>query len=188
MLPYLSFPVYSIFFFNFIEGGVGNLPFKKKKTENLKPQEMGEKNQCTRIGLKPRTTLKWAQWFLEWRSLTPRTFPYAPIRVQPWRCSGSSDVSKRTQESTKESCLALWGMALSVCPEWSLVRKWSGNKRSWLPYEDVWQVALRKNTKSGSSIWQLCVGKWQLRTGTDLPSMLLDQSSDEGGQCTWCEW
>lgn len=43
MLPYLSFPVYSIFFFfNFIEGGVGNLPFKKK-TENLKPQEMGGK-------------------------------------------------------------------------------------------------------------------------------------------------
>ena len=30
MLPYLSFPVYSIFLFYFIEGGVGNLPFKKK--------------------------------------------------------------------------------------------------------------------------------------------------------------
>ena len=37
--------------------------------------------------------------------------------------------SKRTQESTKENCLALWGMALSVCPEWSQVRKGSGNKR-----------------------------------------------------------
>ena len=33
MLPYLSFPVYScvvLFCFNFIEGGVGYLPFKEK--------------------------------------------------------------------------------------------------------------------------------------------------------------
>lgn len=52
MLPSLSFPVYSIFFFNFIEGGVGNLPFKKK-TENLKPQEMGEKISAQESGLSP---------------------------------------------------------------------------------------------------------------------------------------
>lgn len=62
---------------------------------------------------------------------------------------------------------------VSVCPEWSLVRKWSGSIRSRSPPEGVWQVALRKNTKSGSSTWQLCVGRWQLRTGTDLPSTCL---------------
>lgn len=32
-----------VFFFNFIEGGVGNLPFKKKKNRKFKTPEMGEK-------------------------------------------------------------------------------------------------------------------------------------------------
>lgn len=48
---------------------------------------------------------------------------------------------------------------ISVCPEWGLVRKRSGSVRSWSPREDVWQVALRKNTKSGSSMRQLCIGR-----------------------------
>lgn len=66
--------------------------------------------------------------------------------------------------------------AVSVCPEWGLVRKWSGSVRSWSPREDVWQVALRKNTKSGSSMWQLCIGRWWLRTGTELPSTRLTKA------------
>lgn len=48
---------------------------------------------------------------------------------------------------------------VSVCPEWSLVRRRSGSVQSRSPPEDVWQMALRKNTKSGSSMWQLCIGR-----------------------------
>lgn len=47
MLPYLSFPVYScvvLFCFNFIEGGVGYLPFKKKNRKFKTPGNGGKKS------------------------------------------------------------------------------------------------------------------------------------------------
>lgn len=67
-----------------------------------------------------------------------------------------------------------------------LVRKQSESIQSWSPHEDVWQVALRKNAKSGSSMWQLCIGG----DGPELELNCLpplDKCSDEGGQYL-CEW
>lgn len=75
-----------------------------------------------------------------------------------------------TPELTKESYVALERMALSV----SVLNGASSGSSLGVPSHGhlmkVWQVALRKNTKSGSSMWPLCRGGWQLQTKTELLS------------------
>lgn len=114
---------------------------------------------------------------LEWRSLTPCTFPHAPIQVQQWRCSSPSGLARGTQRVDQGKLFGpIRNATVSVCPEWGLVRKQSGSVQSQSLHEDVWQVALRKNTKSGSSMWQLCMGRWRLWTRTELPSTRLTKA------------
>lgn len=75
-----------------------------------------------------------------------------------------------TPEVTKESYVALERMALSV----SVLNGASSGSSLGVPGHGhlmkVWQVALRKNTESGSSVWPLCRGGWQLQTRTELLS------------------
>ena len=40
----------------------------------------------------------------------------------------------------------------------------------------MWQVALRKDIKFGSTTWHLCMGTWWLLTGTELPSTHLTKA------------
>ena len=71
---------------------------------------------------------------------------------------------------------------VSVSSESSLVRKQSQSIRSWSSHDDVRQGALRKDIKSGSSTWHLCMGTWWLWTAFHS----LDQSN-KTDQYGWSE-
>lgn len=119
-----------------------------------------KKNQCTRIGLlKPSTTLKWAQWFWSEEALLPAHSLMLPHKSSSRHAPVPLALSRGLGSWPREA-LSPEGMGtVSIGPEWGLVRKRSGSVRSWSPHGNVWQVALRKNTESGSSTWQLCIGR-----------------------------
>lgn len=108
MLPCLSSSMYRMFWFFLIEGGIGYLPFKKRRRK-IKTHKMGGNNQCTRIRLiEPGTTLKWAQCLWSEEALLPALSLMLPYK------SSSGDVHgplvMGTQELTKESYL--------LCKKW----------------------------------------------------------------------
>lgn len=74
---------------------------------------------------------------LEWRSLTPCTFPHVPTEVQQKKCSGSSCLVKGTWESGKENGLAQKKWALLVCLSWPEPSHSGRSAWSWSPHENV---------------------------------------------------
>lgn len=129
---------------------------------------MGKTNQCTRIGwLSPAP--RWSGSGFGVKKPYSLIFPHAPVQVQQWRCSWSSCLSRRLGVNQGKVFGPGRNGTVSVHPKWGRVRKQPGSVRSWSPHEDVRQVTLRKSTKSGSSAWQLCIGRGRLRTRHALP-------------------
>ena len=147
------------------------------------------RQQCLTCVCRNNSLLKYAQCFyyfythtLFWRRLITllscsRISPATKILEFLLPCHGDSGVDQGKLFGP------LRNGTVRVCPGWSLVRKQSESIQLWSPHEDAWQVALRKNIKSGSSTWQLCMGRRWLWTGTELPSTHLTKAMRVASTC-----
>lgn len=132
---------------------------------------MGKKNQCTRIGLvKPSTTLQWAQWLWREEALLPAHSLMLPHK-------SSSGNTGRPPASARHSGGGPAKLSGPVRNGYGQGPPWTGPSQ-----EAVWKCTVmlisrervadgsQEKTTSGSPMWQLCIGKWQLLTGTELPA------------------
>lgn len=165
--------MYNIYTFYFIEDVVGYLPFKEINRRFKIPTNEKKEIQYPRIGLAEHHTEVGCGLWRALLLLHSLMLQHKASSRNAWILVG---LPRGLRSRPRELFGSVRNGHLRMLPEQGLVRQWSGRVWSWSPHENVWQVALRKNTKSGSSMWQLCIGRRQLRTGTELPSACLTKA------------